>query len=148
MHIQPSRRLRNIMTAQFINPLNMFPADPVSRHRVFRRFGHAFAAIHQRADDVLGGAGRGIGTGRRDRHGVRRFGGEQQFLKILAAGDGGRHQLVRAAASAGLDRADLYRDRTAADRRTQRQEPPALQIADLLRLPPLLPLLDESPVNS
>ena len=53
MHRKPTRRFRNIALTHLINPLNMFPAHPIRRHRIFRRFWHCSALGKQRLHDII-----------------------------------------------------------------------------------------------
>src|SRR5690606_16898059 len=52
MHIEAARRLRHVAVAHFVDALDMFPADPVGRHGIFRRLRTVGAAADQRRIDV------------------------------------------------------------------------------------------------
>ena len=52
MHVEPPRRLRDVAVALCVNPLNMFPAYPVRRHRTFGRRRQSLAFCHQRSYDL------------------------------------------------------------------------------------------------
>ncbi len=55
VHAEPSRRLRNIAIAKLVNPLNMLPAHPVRRHRIFRELGLIMRLGHESVKNLLGG---------------------------------------------------------------------------------------------
>jgi len=53
VHVQPAGGFRDIMIAQLEDALDMLPADPVSRHRIFRR-GRLVAWRQKRLDHIIG----------------------------------------------------------------------------------------------
>src|SRR5690606_25770218 len=74
MHLQPARGFGNIAVAEFENPLDMFPAHALGRHRLVRRRRVGGIADFQRPIDVIciGGFGQVIGrTGLHGRNGGR-----------------------------------------------------------------------------
>src|SRR5579859_3504207 len=54
MHLEAPRGLGNVALAQFEDALDMLPAHPVGRHRVFRRLRRLALERQQRALDRVG----------------------------------------------------------------------------------------------
>jgi hypothetical protein len=54
VHVQTPRGFRDVTTAQFIDALDVFPADAVRRHRILWRFSFATVRHKQGAANVIG----------------------------------------------------------------------------------------------
>ena len=59
MHAETPRGFGYIVIAQFIDALDMLPANAIGRHRVFWRFGSSAFAREKRLFDVIGVGGLG-----------------------------------------------------------------------------------------
>ena len=53
VHVQPAGGLGYIMIAQFVDALDVFPADAVSRHWILRGRGFGVGAGEEGFDDVF-----------------------------------------------------------------------------------------------
>ena len=54
MHVKAPCCLGNVTAAQLVNPLDVLPSHPISRHRVHWGFRFAALAIEQRCHDIVG----------------------------------------------------------------------------------------------
>ena len=54
MHVKAPCRLGDVAPAQLVNPLDVLPSHPISRHRVHWGFCFAALAIEQRCHDIVG----------------------------------------------------------------------------------------------
>jgi hypothetical protein len=54
VHVEATRGLGNVVAAEFVDALDVFPANAVSRHRVFWWFRFFIGRREQRFDDVFG----------------------------------------------------------------------------------------------
>ena len=54
MHVEAARGLGDVAAAEFVDALDVLPAHPIGRHRIFRRLGLAALEREQRRDHVVG----------------------------------------------------------------------------------------------
>ena len=54
VHVEPAGRLGDIAAAELVDALDVLPAHPIGRHRIFRRIGSAALEREQRRDYVVG----------------------------------------------------------------------------------------------
>ena len=59
MHVEAARRFRDVVIAQLVDALDVFPPDPVGRHGIFRWFGTVGTTRQQGIHNVVNVGGLG-----------------------------------------------------------------------------------------